>query len=171
MLRDTLRRSSFTLLAALLAASGVAVSLSACSENPVGRKCDLGVDNPNPNEAVLASPSLDCQSRTCLKVPLQRDLPPGSEYPSGNIGLCTADCEQDSDCDRVPESPCTTGFTCAIPVVVGPFCCQKKCICKDYIVVPEGGVPTPEACDASNAANGCCNLDGRRGSPDYPTCL
>ena len=98
MLRDTLRRSSFTLLAALLAASGVAVSLSACSENPVGRKCDLGVDNPNPNEAVLASPSLDCQSRTCLKVPLQRDLPPGSEYPSGNIGLCTADCEQDSDC-------------------------------------------------------------------------
>jgi hypothetical protein len=144
--------------------------LGACSENPVGRICDLGVEDPNPNESVVASPSLDCQSRTCLKVPLQRELPEGGVYPDGNRGLCTADCSTDDDCDRVPESPCKTGFTCAVAVVVGPFCCEKKCICKDYIVVPEGGVPLPESCDPSNADNACCNLEGRRGDPAYPAC-
>ena len=94
-------RSSLLVLLAL----GVLGGLSACSENPVGRICDLGVEDPNPNESVIASPSLDCQSRTCLKVPLQRELPEGGAYPDGNRGLCTADCEVDEDCDRVPESP------------------------------------------------------------------
>src|SRR5688500_19790853 len=112
----------------------IAALLCACTDNPVGRICDLGIEAPNPNESVVASPSLDCQSRTCLKVPLANQLPEGSRYPEGNKGLCTAECETDDDCDRVPESPCKTGFTCAIPVVVGPFCCQKMCICKDYIV-------------------------------------
>lgn len=135
--------------------------LAACADNPVGRICDLGIENPDENESVVASPSLDCQSRTCLKVPQTRELPEGSRYPTGNKGLCTAECDSDSDCDRVPESPCKTGFTCAIPVVVGPFCCRKMCICKDYIVIPDGGVPTPAACDESNEANTCCNLPGR----------
>jgi len=26
------------------------------------------------------------------------------------------------------------------------------------------------ACDASNAANGCCNLSGRKNNPTYPLC-
>jgi hypothetical protein len=145
--------------------------LAACADNPVGRICDLGIENPDESESVVASPSLDCQSRTCLKVPLNRELPEGSRYPTGNKGLCTAECESDSDCDRVPESPCKTGFTCAIPVVVGPFCCRKMCICKDYIVIPDGGVPTPAACDESNTANACCNLPGRKEDPGmYPNC-
>ena len=63
----------------------------------------------------------------------------GSTYPEGNNGLCTAECESDSDCDRVPESPCMTGFTCGVAVTVGPFCCRKFCICKDYIVIPDRG--------------------------------
>ena len=58
-------------------------------------------------------------------------------YPEGNNGLCTAECESDDDCDRVPESPCKTGFTCGVAVTVGPFCCKKFCICKDYIVIPD----------------------------------
>lgn len=148
------------------------VLLAGCPDNPVGRICDLGVQEPNPNESVVASPSLDCQSRTCLKVPLNRELPEGSRYPTGNKGLCTAECDNDEDCDRVPESPCKTGFTCAVPVVVGPFCCRKMCICKDYIVIPEDGVvPTPEACLEGDAANSCCNLAGRREDPAmYPNC-
>lgn len=155
----------------LLALAGVIVAFAAgCADNPVGRICDLGVEDPNPNESVVASPSLDCQSRTCLKVPLGRDLPEGSRYPTGNKGLCTAECESEDDCDRVPESPCKTGFTCAVPVVVGPFCCRKLCICKDYIVIPDGGVPLPEACDPGDEANACCNLEGRAGNPDYPLC-
>ena len=93
-----------------------------------------------------------------------------SRYPTGNKGLCTAECESDDDCDRVPESPCRTGFTCAVPVVVGPFCCRKLCICKDYIVIPDGGVPLPEACDPDDPANACCNLPDRSGNADYPLC-
>ena len=95
----------------------------------------------------------------------------GSTYPTGNVGLCTAECESDSDCDRVPESPCVTGFTCGVAVTVGPFCCRKFCICKDYIVIPDSGeLATPEACDASDPNNACCNLDGRSGSSQYPLC-
>lgn len=151
--------SAALLLTALIAS--FAVNTAGCADNPVGRICDLGVEDPNPNESVVASPSLDCQSRTCLKVPLNRELPEGSRYPLGNKGLCTAECDSDDDCDRVPESPCKTGFACAVPVVVGPFCCRKMCICKDYIVIPDGGVPLPEACDPSDPANACCNLEGR----------
>ena len=98
----------------------------------------------------MASPSLDCVSRTCLRVPLGRELPPGSVYPAGNSGLCTAECSADSDCDRVPESPCTLGFTCGVAVTVGPFCCKKFCICKDYVVIPDTGeLAEPMACDSS----------------------
>lgn len=137
---------------------------AACSENPVGRKCFIGLDQGDDSQAIVASPALECPSRTCLKVPLETTLPEGGEYDN----LCTAECESDEDCDRVPESPCVNGFTCAIPVVVGPFCCRKLCVCKDYIVVPEGGRPVPAACDPDNAANTCCNLEGRA---DDPQCL
>lgn len=133
--------------------------LGACSENPVGRKCFIGSDaGTEGSQAIIASPALECQSRTCLRVPQTRaDLPEGSEYAD----LCTAECSSDDECDRVPESPCVSGFTCAVPVVVGPFCCRKMCICKDYLVIPDGGLPAPAACDPSNPDNTCCNLPGR----------
>ena len=130
--------------------------LISCTSNPVGRICDLGNEMPEPSEVVVASPSLDCVSRTCLRVPQGKDLPPGSTFPEGNVGLCTAECDSDSDCDRVPESPCVTGFTCGVAVTVGAFCCKKFCICKDYIVIPDSGhLDTPMACDSSNPANAC----------------
>ena len=92
-------------------------------------------------------------------------------YPTGNNGLCTAECTADSDCDRVPESPCQTGFTCGVAVTVGAFCCRKLCICKDYIMVPDTGALAPQLhCDAENPANTCCNLDGRVNNPQYPLC-
>ncbi len=149
----------------------VALAGAACTSNPVGRICDIGTATPGSEEVVVASPSLDCVSRTCLRVPLTRELPPGSMYPSGNNGLCTAECVADDECDRVPESPCITGFTCGIAVTVGPFCCRKFCVCKDYIVVPEAGkLAVPMACEASNAANACCNLTGRLNNAAYPLC-
>ena len=148
------------------------VALAACSGQPVGRICDLGTALPEPSEVVVASPSLDCVTRTCLRVPLGKDLPPGSTYPSGTNGLCTAECSSPDDCDRVPESPCKTGFTCGVAVTVGPFCCRKFCICKDYIVLPDNGgtPPDPKACDAGNPDNTCCNLSGRTGNSMYPNC-
>lgn len=146
-------------------------SAAGCSGEPVGRICDLGTEMPQTGEVVVASPSLDCVTRTCLRVPLGRELPPGSKYPDGNNGLCTAQCEVDEDCERVPESPCVSGFTCGVAVTVGPFCCRKFCICKDYVVIPETGqLLTPKACDASNDDNACCNLAGRSGNAQYPLC-
>lgn len=146
------------------------LAIAGCTSNPVGRICDLGSQLPAPPEVVVASPSLDCVSHTCLRVPLGRVLPEGSTY-SGNSGLCTAECEKDDDCDRVPESPCKTGFTCGVAVTVGPFCCKKFCICKDYVVIPETGqLAQPEACDPATAANACCNLEGRNNNALYPLC-
>jgi hypothetical protein len=148
------------------------VLAAACTGNPVGRICDLGGSQaPQPGESVVASPSLDCVTRTCLRVPSTNPMPPkGSMPPTGTNGLCTAECATPDDCEKVPESPCVLGFTCAIPVTVGPFCCKKFCICKDYVAFPPSGQPLPDACVTSNADNACCNLDGRKGNPMYPLC-
>jgi hypothetical protein len=143
----------------------ISVASQGCEDNLVGRICDLG-QTPKPGEVVIASPSLDCVSRTCLRVPLNRALPPGSQYPEGNQGLCTAECSSDSDCDRVPESPCKSGFTCGVANAVGTLCCRKVCICKDYFLIPS----TNEGCDPNNVNNACCNLKGRAGNPLYPAC-
>lgn len=159
---------SITLLLGIVAV----LAIGAC-DNPVGRICDLGVENPGMTEAVMGSPSLDCPSKLCLKVPVSagKDTPEGFRTLAANRGMCTSACEDDSDCDKVPESPCVTGFTCGIPLVVGPFCCEKVCICKDYVILPEDGtLDTPDACDPANAANACCNLEGRPGNSAYPNC-
>lgn len=149
----------------------VSIASAGCTDNPVGRLCDLGSTPPLVSEVVVASQSLDCVSRTCLRVPPNRELPPGSTPPPIESGLCTAACETDEDCDRVPESPCVTGFTCGIVNRVGPFCCRKLCVCKDYVVVPASGeLETPKACDAGNPENACCNLEGRINNADYPQC-
>ncbi len=147
-------------------------AIVACGGEPVGRVCDLGNQEIAMTEVVVASPSLDCVTRTCLRVPQGKELPQnGSEYPAGNNGLCTSECESADDCERVPESPCAGGFACGVAVTVGPFCCKKFCVCKDYIVIPDDGViPTPKACESSNADNACCNLDGRVGNAMYPLC-
>jgi hypothetical protein len=158
--------------AVLVALMSIAALSTGCADNPVGRLCDLGAATPQANEVVVASPSLDCVSRTCLRVPPTRVPPPGSIPPTGNSGLCTAECSSDDDCDRVPESPCVTGFTCGVAVTVGPFCCRKFCICKDYVVVPpdKGELPIPKACNASDNENACCNLAGRQNNAAYPLC-
>jgi hypothetical protein len=140
----------------VVAALAVAIGLGACGGEPVGRICDLGDIEPVAGQTVVASQALDCTTRTCLKIPQENpELPDGSHYPPGSLGLCTAECESDEDCERVTESPCVTGFTCAVAVTVGPFCCRKFCMCRDYL----DGEPTPEAaCDATNPNNDCINL-------------
>lgn len=166
-----IRRDPVGVLVVFLTITALAASGSGCSDNPVGRICDLGASTPETGEVVVASPSLDCVSRTCLRVPKTRELPPGSRFPEGNSGLCTAECSADTDCDRVPESPCITGFTCGIAVTAGPFCCRKFCICRDYIAIPDSGeLGTPKACDATLTENACCNLTGRQNNMAYPLC-
>jgi hypothetical protein len=151
----------------MIRAVSAAALVCACTGQPVGRVCDLGAV-PQPGETLVSSPALDCVSRECLSVPIAQGavLPPGSMLPSGTNGLCTAECTQDSDCERVAESPCVTGFACAVPLTVGGLCCQKLCVCKDY-AVPDA---EPTACDATNGANTCCNLPGRANNSMYPSC-
>lgn len=136
-------------VAAVLGAAG-------CSENPVGRRCFIGADAGNESQAIVSSRALECPSRLCLHYPQDNaaEPPEGAEYAD----MCTGQCEADDECDKVPESPCVSGFTCAIPVVVGPFCCQKMCICKDFLIVPEGGFETPEACNPDLPENTCINI-------------
>src|SRR5690349_21013745 len=82
-----MKRHPVGVLVVSLAIGAFGVS-SGCSENPVGRICDLGTSQPpGPGDVVVASPSLDCVTRTCIHVKKDRDLPPGSQYPSGNNGL------------------------------------------------------------------------------------
>jgi len=164
---NTTLRYSFWIVAAVVALT------AACSENPVGRICDLGVEDPGMSEAVVGSPSLDCPTRTCLKIPVANNkvLPDDFRPLSVNKGMCTSECGSNDDCDKVPESPCVTGFTCGVAVTVGPFCCKKFCICKDYVLLPESGnLPEPLACAESDTDNACCNLAGRAGNPTYLNC-
>ncbi len=114
---------AFALAALLLAV--------ACSDDAtVGQRCRIGGDAGNPKEVIVASPSLDCVSRTCLHMP-------------GGDDLCTAACSSDADCEGASGSPCRSGFTCAVPVVVGPFACQTMCVCRDDL---DGPPSVPEAC-------------------------
>ncbi len=146
-------------LTALLALSTLSLAMLGCGGEDVGRKCFIGFTVED-DQAIIASPALDCPARLCLHVPQETELPPDSQYAD----LCTAECSADSDCNRVEASPCQTGFTCTIPVTVGQFCCTKLCVCKDYLIVPEAGRPDPAACDPDNAENTCCNLPGRENS-------
>jgi hypothetical protein len=144
-------------LAYSLSLSVVVIAFGAmgCDKTEVGRQCILpGLGDAGVTETVVGSPALECPSRTCLHV------------AGTSPDQCTAECGSDDDCHGASLTPCEGGFVCAVPVVVGPFCCQKFCICKDF----NPSVDVPASCDPANAINECCNLEGRPGNPTYPRC-
>src|SRR5690606_34120142 len=51
---------------------GALIGGAACTENPVGRKCFIGADAGSSTEAIVASPALECPSRTCLHYPQEQ---------------------------------------------------------------------------------------------------
>jgi hypothetical protein len=154
--RGARRMNRIAICAFIVAAS----ALAACQDNPVGRICILGArDAGEDNLSIVASPALDCQSLTCL------------HWVGHTPDLCTGSCDTASDCDKDSQSPCRGGFECVVPVYVGPFCCKKMCVCKDYLPADGGGLVVSEACNAANPVNECCNLEGRREHPEiYPKC-
>jgi hypothetical protein len=128
-----------------------ALALAACEENPVGRPCFIPVgDGDNFSNNRVSSPVVDCQSKICLHIAAEED------------DLCTARCESDSDCDTSEGSTCTKGFVCMVATSTGNFCCEKLCVCADYLDLPEGQAP-PELpqCNPDDPKNECCNLPGR----------
>jgi hypothetical protein len=129
--------------ALLLASFGLANM--ACEDNGIGRPCDLMAD-AGASQAVYNAQALECPSRICLK-PLQvntEDL--------GTGPYCSALCSKDSDCEgqkRDGNNPndkrCTQGYACGVAFVVGPLCCKKVCLCKDFLT--DKGVSVPLTCD------------------------
>jgi hypothetical protein len=125
-----------------------------CEDKAIGRPCDVLTD-AGAAQGVYNSEALECPSRICLKPVVQTGAtmptPPTQAY-------CSASCSQDSDCDpnqlRDPNNPrdygCQKGFACGIAFVKGKICCQKLCLCKDFL--GPAGAPTPIACQGNAAA-------------------
>ncbi len=143
-----------TAYTAILAIAGL--FLSACGGAEVGRRCFPGnVVGDN----VVSSSATECAEKICLKYPIQEALPPGGE----NTPMCSARCESADECERVSDSPCQQGFTCGVATPLGDFCCEKLCICKDFLDDDSDEVPVPLACKSNEARvamglSECANL-------------
>jgi hypothetical protein len=149
MLRSAALRLS---LAGALSMAAVAFGNTGCEDKAIGRPCEV-LTEATPSQAVYNSQALECPSRICLKPSYQA----GSSGTQDTGAYCSASCSQDSDCDgqlRDPTNPldkrCSSGFTCGIPFVKGRICCQKLCLCKDFL--GPAGAPIPIACQGNGAA-------------------
>jgi hypothetical protein len=152
-LRPALLRAS--LLGALLLALAAFGSM-ACEDNGIGRPCDVLAD-AGQTQAVYNNQALECPSRICLK-PLRVE---GATGPSDTGPYCSATCSKDSDCDGQKrdgrdslDKRCTKGYACGVAFVVGPLCCKKLCLCKDFL---GDSLQTPQTCDPSvnNGSTAC----------------
>jgi hypothetical protein len=146
----TLRLS---LLGTFVLAAVALLGNTACEDKAIGRRCDVLTD-ASATQGVYNSEALECPSRICLKPVVQTGAimadPPTQAY-------CSASCSQDSDCDgqirdtnNQLDYRCKLGFVCGIAFVKGNICCQKLCLCKDF--VGTAGTATPIACQGSAAS-------------------
>lgn len=125
----------------------------ACEDNGIGRPCDVGAD-AGASQAVYNNQALECPSRICLKPVNSNTKCNAADPPLGCLTgpYCSATCSKDSDCDGqkrenadTGDYRCETGYACGVAFVVGPLCCQKLCLCKDFLL--ETGLLTPQVCD------------------------
>lgn len=172
-LRPAMLRSS--LLGISVLAAVAALGSAGCEDKAIGRSCDV-LSDASASEGVYNSEALDCPSRICLK-PVDKNPPPGITDPP-TTAYCSAGCSQDNDCNGetratpcpnntacpatgrcsdgtacVIDTRCQNGFTCGIPFVKGKLCCQKVCICKDFIL--KSGLAPPKACDSDQIVTTC----------------
>jgi hypothetical protein len=142
------RTSLFAMLLGLTALAHMACGSNDMGEvNGVGRPCDLTAD-AGAAQAAYNPQAPGCPTGICLKPALDNPI----DYETG--AYCSATCSSDSDCDgqqRNENDPndkrCTSGYACGIAFVVGPLCCKKVCICKDFLSIK--GVLVPVTCDPS----------------------
>jgi hypothetical protein len=139
-----------------LGLAAVTFGNTACEDKAIGRPCDVLTD-AGPSQGVFNSEALECPSRICLKPVVQQ----GASGTVDTGPFCSASCSQDSDCEsdntRDTKNPldkrCSKGFACGIAFVKGKICCQKLCLCKDFL--GPAGSQTPIACQGAGAAQ--CN--------------
>jgi hypothetical protein len=142
------------------------VATTGCEDKHIGRPCELNADAGTTGAsggsiAIISSPVLACPSRICLLPGGPASSPPPNG--AGDGATCTATCDTDDDCkdaettgmNNTSDQRCKTDFVCAVATTSGPFCCQKFCICHDFVTRPPGGFTTPTAC-MSNAT--CKNV-------------
>jgi len=142
-----------SLLGTLVLAAVAVFGNTGCEDKAIGRRCDVLTDAGS-QQGVYNAEALECPSRICLKPVVQT----GASMPTPpTAAYCSASCSQDSDCDgqtRDPNNPldyrCSKGFACGIAFVKGKLCCQKLCLCRDFL--PSTGAPTPIACQGGAAA-------------------
>jgi len=142
-LRPALLRAS--LLGASLLALAVLGNM-ACEDHGIGRPCDV-MATAGQEQAVYNDQALECPSRICLK-PLKEEA---KKADVDTEAYCSATCSKDSDCDGqkrdngdLADKRCKGGYACGVAFVVGPLCCKKLCLCKDFLF---GAVTIPLQCD------------------------
>jgi hypothetical protein len=140
----------------------LAVGHLACTDNKIGRPCELTVTDDagagSGSNATINDQALECPTRICLMPAAVKTVTPPT------TSLCTADCESDDDCEDAEsrdksdttDRRCTSGFSCAVATLAGDFCCRRMCICRDFIDVPPGGFQTPAVCKPGNST--CINV-------------
>jgi hypothetical protein len=138
---------------------GVVLLLGAgCENKAIGRPCDVQSDAGS-MQAVFNGQALECPSRICIKPSREQNVATTDTSP-----YCTAECSKDSDCDGERRDPsngkdrrCKGGFVCGVGFEVGPLCCKKICLCRDFLT-QSGGLQTPASCDKSKGISTCQNL-------------
>jgi len=145
--------------------SNTGPALATPSSLSVGQPCNLTAD-AGPSQAVVNTASGVCPSSVCVK-PVDQGFNPPSP-PTG--ATCTAECNSDSDClgetrdsTNSTDTRCKNGFVCGIPFAVGPLCCKKYCMCRDFL--SSAGVSTPLACTDSASLAACHAEAGHATSP------
>jgi hypothetical protein len=126
----------------------------ACEDKHIGRSCELGTTPMGNSVATISSPALECPSRICI-------LPASDTGNAAMTGpLCTAGCESNDDCEgeggpkgSATDHHCESGFVCMWPTTVGPFCCERMCVCRDFVSEPPGGFKQPADCTPDKCPN------------------
>ncbi len=127
----------------------------------VGQLCDLTVD-AGPSQGVVNLEAGACKTGLCLK-PVLAPESSGADPPTG--ATCTDECSSDSDCGGeirnlgdAEDTRCKGGFVCGVPFVVGPLCCKRYCLCKDFL--GPDGAQMPVACQGPDALANCQSAAG-----------
>jgi hypothetical protein len=123
----------------------------------LGQTCSLAARESGQSQASYRSDAPECASGLCLKP--ARDIAVARVVDTQ--ATCTRTCNADIDCadaelrDRAnpADKRCVAGYTCAVPFEVGPLCCRKLCVCKEFL--PASGAPVPASC--GSAGSSCPN--------------
>jgi hypothetical protein len=132
---------------------------SGCEDKHIGRVCDLDTADAGTTStstsSVIQGQAVECPTRICL-------------LPAANVGtntgpLCTATCSSDDDCsdgettsDHTSKQ-CKTGFACLVATTVGNFCCERMCVCKDFIDTTRPDYnKTPTVCQSGATPPSMC---------------